>query len=213
MKLFPENPILRSLVIILGLGGILQLYLYTFLTVYNIPPDSGVVSPLLTSLLDTFLIAATIAMVVEIRNQVMKEKDYLENFEPDIKLVRVSNSKILGQELSEDGRPGFYLLAVNTSQTSAVIEEVYFEEYRGLGLHLRGGPSMDEDDKYDGSVPAEANESVYIQVEASENLDEYDLDGLLDGETGMETDKNFLTLVVTGDFGRKTKDIPIARPN
>lgn len=158
-------------------------------------------------------LVTVVAILLQVRNQTRnikvqeelaeKEAEYLENFEPRINLVRVYSSKIERDNIQAGEKFDFQLMALNTSQTTTVIEEVYIQEHRGIGVRLRGGPSSDEDRKYDGSVPVEANKPVYLYLEPDDNLTEKEAEKL--------SGNDYLTLVVRGeDFESEEQRIPLS---
>lgn len=181
-----------SYVSLLGFGSLFSIV--TFLIVYSFYSLNGNIA---TNIL---LTGFTAAMGLAIFQQVKKEANYLENFQPQVRLVRIYGSKIKKRQIEGGNKLDFPVLAINTSQTSGVIEEARIMDHKDLAIRLRGGPDKDNNREYDGSVPVKANESMNLYLETQDSLSEDKAESL--------KNEDFINLAVRGE-NLETEDVNI----
>ena len=162
----------------------------------------GVSSPFLKSegpthmqFIEIMLLSATLVMAIEIRKQVLEEKKYLENFEPQIEIYGENNPIRL--KSSQHTLTGSFM-ALNTSQTSALITNAEVKELDSK-VPLRGYKSIHSSQrhswkKYDyaGKIQVVPDNPVYVTFKVDsikEELEDKDLD--------------IFTLVVEGNFEKE----------
>lgn len=119
---------------------------------------------LLTNLL---LTAVTAAMVIAIYLQVSKESDYLENFEPNIELVKTS-------KIDQGNSINLQVLAQNTSQTSTIITDATIEDSSNVECSVIDTDRTEDEGRSNtaknyihedgGKIPIAANQSVHLGV-------------------------------------------------
>lgn len=172
-----------SYVSLLGFGSLFSIV--TFLIVCSFYSLNGNVA---TNIL---LTGFTAAMGLAIFQQVKKEADYLENFQPKVRLVKIYGSKIKEREIKEGNEITLTALAVNTSQTSTVVEEAHIKDHKDISLRLRGGPTKENNREHDGSVPVKANESMNLYIETSDHLTE--------DKASQLKQEDYITLCIGGE--------------
>ncbi|MFB6199533.1 MAG: hypothetical protein ABEJ83_01530 [Candidatus Nanohaloarchaea archaeon] len=146
-------------------------------------------------------------MVLEISRQVQKQSEQLQNFEPSVRIIEEQkNPPILTDDetrsMSSNRKSNTSLMALNTSQTATLIEDIKVLVEGAETFDITGGNPNNEKAHFDGNIPVPPGESRKIYFKMS-------LEDVPDSEYNKILSNKELPIKAMGDFETQELDLRV----
>lgn len=179
----------------------LALFLVLILGVQNLT------SLTITNTIESVLAIFTLMMVLEISRQVQKQSEQLQNFEPSVRIIEEQkNPPILTDDetrsMSSNRKSNTSLMALNTSQTATLIEDIKVLVEGAETFDITGGNPNNEKAHFDGNIPVPPGESRKIYFKMS-------LEDVPDSEYNKILSNKELPIKAMGDFETQELDLRV----